>query len=175
MPAADAPPPPSAWVRRFAGRVPEGPVLDLAAGGGRHCRLFLSLGHPVTAVDRDLAGLDWLRGEPGFEPVLADLEDGGAWPLGARRFAGVVVANYLHRPILPAIVAAVGPGGLLLYETFAQGNERFGKPSNPAFLLAPGELIDAVGDRLEVLAYEHGEVSEPKPAVMQRIAARRPG
>lgn len=165
---------PSNWVRRFAGRVPKGPVLDLAAGGGRHSRLFLSLGHPVTAVDRELAGLADLRAAPGMELIEADLEDGGPWPLGERRFAAVVVANYLHRPLLPAIVAAVAPGGLLLYETFAQGNERFGRPSNPAFLLAPGELIDAVGDALEVLAYEHGEVSEPKPALIQRIAARRP-
>jgi SAM-dependent methyltransferase len=165
--------PPSAWVRRFAGRVPAGPVLDLAAGGGRHSRLFLALGHPVTAVDRDLAGLAALAGEPGFEAIAADLEAGGAWPLGPRRFAGVVVTNYLHRPILPAIVAAVAPGGVLLYETFARGNERFGKPSNPAFLLEPGELIDAVADSLEILAYEHGEVTEPRPAVMQRIAAAR--
>jgi SAM-dependent methyltransferase len=172
MLAAD--PPPSPWIRRFAGRVPAGPVLDLAAGGGRHSRLFLSLGHPVTAVDRDLAGLAALAGEPGFEAIAADLEDGSPWPLGLRRFAGVIVTNYLYRPILPAIVAAVAPGGILLYETFARGNERFGKPSNPAFLLEPGELIDAVADSLEILAYEHGEVTEPRPAVMQRIAATRP-
>jgi hypothetical protein len=163
--------PPSAWVRRFAGRVPPGPVLDVAAGGGRHSKLFLSLGHPVTAVDRDIAGLTDLAGEPGFEAIAADLEDGGPWPLGARRFAGVIVTNYLYRPILPAIVAAAAPGGLLLYETFARGNERFGKPSNPAFLLEPGELIDAVADSMEILAYEHGETSEPRPAVIQRIAA----
>ena len=164
---------PSAWVRRFAGRVPAGPVLDLAAGGGRHSRLFLSLGHPVTAVDRDLAGLAGLAGEPDFEAIAADLEDGSPWPLGLRRFAGVIVTNYLYRPILPAIVAAVAPGGVLLYETFARGNERFGKPSNPAFLLEPGELIDAVANSLEILAYEHGEVTELRPAVMQRIAAAR--
>jgi SAM-dependent methyltransferase len=148
-------------------------VLDLAAGGGRHSRLFLSLGHPVTAVDRDLTGLADLRGAAGIELVQADLENGDPWPLGNRSFAGVVVTNYLHRPLLPAIVAAVAPGGLLLYETFAQGNERFGRPSNPAFLLAPGELIDAVGEALEILAYEHGEESEPRAAVIQRIAARR--
>lgn len=166
--------PPSSWIRRFAGRVPAGPVLDLAAGGGRHSRLFLSLGHPVTAVDRELAGLADLAGEPGFEAIAADLEAGSPWPLGLRRFAGVVVANYLHRPILPAIVAAVAPGGLLIYETFARGNERFGKPSNPAFLLEPGELIDAVADSLTILAYEHDEASEPRRSVIQRIAAVKP-
>src|SRR5262245_14388804 len=126
------PAPPSAWVRRFAGRVPDGPVLDVAAGGGRHSRLFLTLGHPVTAVDRDLTQLAWLQGEPGFEALAADLEDGSSWLLGDRSFAGVVVTNYLHRPILPAIVAAVAPGGLLIYETFGAGNERLGKPSSPA-------------------------------------------
>jgi len=172
MAATDTPP--SNWVRRFAGRVPEGPVLDVAAGGGRHSRLFLDLGHPVVAVDRATDGLDWLAANPAFELVRADLEDGSPWPLGERRFAGVIVTNYLHRPLLPAIVGAVAPGGLLLYETFAQGNGRFGRPSNPAFLLAPGELIDAVSASLEILAYEHGEVSEPRPAVVQRIAARRP-
>lgn len=166
---------PSAWVRRFAPLVPAGgTVLDLACGGGRHLRLFLERGHPVVAVDRDLSGLADLAGRPDLETIAADLENGRPWPLGDRRFAGIVVTNYLHRPLLPAIVRAVAPGGLLIYETFAAGNERFGHPRNPDFLLRSGELLDAVSGRLEVLAYENLEVADPRPAMVQRIAARRP-
>ena len=162
----------SPWVRRFADRIPAGgPVLDLAAGSGRHTRLFLDLGHPVTAVDRDVASLADLRADPAVRILSADLEDGRSWPLGDRRFAGVIVTNYLHRPLLPAIVAAVAPGGCLIYETFAAGNERLGKPSNPEFLLRPGELLEAVHGKLTVLAYENLEVADPRPAVIQRIAA----
>jgi len=162
----------SAWVRRFAERIPAGgPVLDLAAGGGRHTRLFLALGHPVTAVDRDVAALADLRDNPAATILTADLESGRPWPLGDRRFGGVIVTNYLHRPLLPAIVAAVAPGGCLIYETFAVGNERFGKPSNPDFLLRPDELLDAVRDKLTVIAYENLQVAAPRPAVVQRIAA----
>lgn len=157
---------------RFAGLVPAGgQVLDLACGAGRHVRLFLGRGHPVTAVDRDLAGLANIAGDPRLEALAADLEGGADWPLAERRFAGVVVTNYLHRPILARIVAAVAPGGALLYETFAVGNERFGRPRNPDFLLRPGELLEAVRGQLEVVAYENLEVTMPKPAVVQRIAA----
>jgi SAM-dependent methyltransferase len=160
---------PSVWIARFADLVPAGaPVLDVAAGGGRHSRLFRQRGHPVIAVDRDTAAL---LGLDGIEAIATDLENGNPWPFGARRFGGVIVTNYLHRPILDAIVGAVAPGGALLYETFAVGNERFGKPSNPAFLLQPGELLEAVRGRLRVIAYEDVEVSEPKPAMVQRIAA----
>jgi SAM-dependent methyltransferase len=162
----------SAWVRRFADRIPAGgPVLDLAAGGGRHTRFLVGRGHPAVAVDRDVTGLADLQTSPAVTILAADLEDGRPWPLGDRRFAGVVVTNYLHRPLLPAIVAAVAPGGCLIYETFAAGNERLGKPSNPDFLLRPGELLEAVRGRLTVLAYENLAVSEPRPALVQRIAA----
>lgn len=165
--------PPSPWIARFAPLVPPGRVLDVAAGKGRHSRLFLDLGHPVLAIDRDIAGLGALAGTTGFEARANDLEVGGD-ALPAETFAAVVVANYLHRPLLPALVAAVAPGGWLLYETFARGNERFGKPSNPDFLLEPGELIEAVAGRLEIVAYENIEESAPRPAIRQRIAARRP-
>jgi hypothetical protein len=124
-------------------------------------------------VDRDLSGVADLAGRSGAETLEADLEDGRAFPLAGRGFAGVVVTNYLHRPILPDLVAAVAPGGALIYETFAQGNEAFGKPTNPSFLLDRGELLDAVRGRLRVLAYEDLEVTDPRPAVVQRICAVR--
>ncbi|HYM30931.1 MAG TPA: class I SAM-dependent methyltransferase [Candidatus Cybelea sp.] len=164
---------PSLWVVRWAHLVPPGgAVLDVAAGGGRHTRYFAGLGHPVLAIDRDVAALD--RDLAGVAALEADLEDGSPWPLPGRTFAAVIVTNYLWRPILPFVVASVAPGGALIYETFARGNERFGKPSNPAFLLEPGELLEAVRGQLTVRAYEHGEDDVPKRAMRQRIAAVRP-
>lgn len=166
----------SAWIARFAPLLPPGgPVLDLACGAGRHLRLLRALEHPVVGLDRDLSALADLRGREGVELIEADLEDGAPFPLAGRRFGGVVVTNYLHRPLLPALVEAVAPGGLLLYETFARGNERFGRPGNPDFLLRPGELLEAVRGRLRVLAYEDLEVTEPRPAAVQRLAARQEG
>ena len=165
----------SVWVRRFADRIPAGGrVLDLAAGNGRHTRLMAALGHPVVAVDRDVSGLEDLSGHPAVTIVFFDLEEREFWPFGRDQFAGVIVTNYLHRPLLSAIVAAVGQMGCLIYETFAVGNQRFGKPSNPAYLLRPGELLNAVHGRLTVLAYENLEVTEPRPAMVQRIAAVAP-
>ncbi len=163
----------SAWVARFTPPAPPGGrALDLACGGGRHARLLLRCGWRVTAVDRDVAGVADLRTDPAAEVLQADLEN-APWPLERRQFGLVVVTNYLWRDLLPRIVGAVAPGGLLLYETFARGNERFGKPSNPDFLLQDGELLRAVDGQLKVIAYECLEVSEPKPAVVQRIAAVR--
>ncbi len=164
---------PSPWVVRFAGLVPAGGVvLDLACGGGRHSRFFLERGHPITAVDADVAGMADLKGRGDVELILADLEH-GPWPFDRQTFPGVVVTNFLWRPVLPLIVGAVAPGGALIYETFARGNERFGRPSNPDFLLTDGELLEAVHGQLGVVAYECLEVTEPKPAVVQRIAAVR--
>ena len=133
--------------------------------------MLLDRGWKVTALDRDP---DQQPDAPGLIKIKADLEVGAPWPLGAHRFDLVVVTNYLHRPILPDIIGAVAPGGLLLYETFAQGNERFGKPSNPNFLLRPGELKAAVAGRLEIVKFEEVELGPPRPAMMQRIAARAP-
>jgi SAM-dependent methyltransferase len=168
--------PPSSWIARHANLIPKpGPVLDLAAGSGRHTRYFKDLGYCVVAVDRDISGLADLAGDAQITIIAADLEGGKPWPLADRRFAGIVVTNYLHRPLFPRIAAALEPGGVLLYETFEVGNERFGKPSNPDFLLRPGELLDfARAEGLIVRAYESGEVQEPRPAVVQRMAAIRP-
>ena len=167
-----APSEPSAWVLRFAPYLPAGgPVLDLACGAGRHARLFLERGHPVTAVDRDLSGIADTIGRPGLEALEIDLEDGRPFPLAGRRFAGVVVTNYLYRPLFPALVAAVAPGGALIYETFAKGNEGFGRPRRPEHLMNPGELLEAVRGRLRVIAYEDLIVTAPRPAAIQRICA----
>ncbi len=167
---------PSPWVLRFAERVPEaGPVLDLACGGGRHTRLFLARGHPVTAIDRDLSGISDIFAMPGLEALEADLESGAPFPLAGRRFAGVVVTNYLYRPLIPALVAAVAPGGVLIYETFARGNENFGRPRNPDHLTKPGELLEAVRGKLRVVAYEDTIDQIPKPAARQRICALNEG
>jgi len=164
--------PASPCVTRFAGLVaPGGGVLEIACGTGRHARLFLDRGHPVVAVDRHNAGIVDLLGRADFEFVDANLEDGRAWPLGASTFAAVVVTNYLHRPLFASLIDALEAGGVLIYETFAEGNERFGRPSNPDFLLRPGELLAAVAGRLRVVAYEHGEIAVPRPAVVQRICA----
>lgn len=168
-PSADAPSP---WIVRFAPLI-AGPALDLACGRGRHVRWLLARGLAVTALDRRIAGLADLAGTPALETIEADLENGDGWPLGTRRFATIIVTNYLWRPLLPAIVGAVDDGGTLLYETFAQGNERFGKPANPDFLLGPGELLDAVRGEFQVVAYEQGQISQPRPAVVQRICAVR--
>jgi SAM-dependent methyltransferase len=165
----------SEWIVRFAPLVPAGgSVLDLACGGGRHTRWFLERGHRVTAVDRDTGGLADLAGHDRLETLECDLEAGGPFPLAGRTFDGVVVTNYLHRPILADIVAAVAAGGVLLYETFAVGQERFGRPRNPDFLLRPGELLEAVRGELRVMAYEDLVFEDPDPRAVQRIAAVRP-
>lgn len=164
---------PSAWVARFAGLIaPGGTVLDLACGHGRHARFLEAGGWRVMAVDRDAAALAGLAGHSGIEAVEADLET-GAWPLGGRRFDGIVVANYLHRPLFPRLIEALAEGGVLIYETFMLGNERFGRPSNPDFLLRPNELLELFAGRLNVVAFEQGEVAQPRPAVVQRLCAVR--
>jgi SAM-dependent methyltransferase len=168
---------PSAWVARFAPLIPAGEVLDLACGRGRHARHLALLGHPVVALDRDADALADMQ-DAGIMTMAHDLEQVPAvWPFDAGRFAAIVVTNYLHRPLFGSIVSSLAPGGLLIYETFAHGNERFGKPSNPAFLLAPGELLEVARNAgpcpLRVIAFEDGYVAQPKPAMVQRICARR--
>ena len=162
---------PSTWVCRFAHLIaPGGAVLDLACGRGRHARYLAGLGYQVEAVDRDSAALASLAGIPGIATRCADLE-ASPWPYAAGGFDGIVVANYLHRPLTAALLDALRPGGIFIYETFARGNEKLGKPSNPVFLLHPGELLQWVDGRLQVLAFEQGLVMQPKPAVVQRLCA----
>ena len=164
---------PSEWVLRWAHQIRPGcTVLDLACGTGRHARFLASRGYSVCAVDNDAQALAGLAGVRSIRVVCADLE-GGPWPFTDQSFGGVVVTNYLHRPLLPKILAVLAENGILIYETFARGNERFGKPANPAFLLEPGELLDAVRGRLRVIAYEDVYVESPRPALIQRICASR--
>lgn len=162
---------PSEWVQRWAGFIATGgEVLDLACGSGRHSRYLASAGYLVCAVDRDAQAVAALTGVAGVSVQVADLEH-APWPLEGRHFAGIVVANYLHRPLFPHLLEALAQDGVLIYETFALGNERFGKPSNPDFLLRPGELLELVRGKLRVLAYEDLQLSLPRPAMVQRIFA----
>ncbi len=164
----------SPWVQRWAPLIPGGEVLDLACGGGRHARHLATLGHEVLALDRDPEALARAAG-PGIVTAQFDLEEAdAAWPYAAGRFAGIVVTNYLHRPLVAGIVRSLAPDGVLLYETFAAGNAQFGKPSNPAFLLEPGEMLGwAAQHGLRVVAFEEGRVDAPKPAMVQRLCAVR--
>lgn len=166
---ARGPDAPSEWVRRWSHLVPHGAaVLDVACGGGRHLRWFQARGHAVTGIDRDPLAVQ--AAAQAGEAIEADIEN-GPWPLAGRTFGAVVVTHYLWRPLLPAIVQCVAPGGVLLYETFAQGNETVGRPARPDFLLRPGELLGACAG-LRVVAYEDGFLDDPARFV-QRIAGVR--
>ena len=162
---------PSSWIARFAALVPTGArVLDVAAGSGRHARFFAARGARVVAVDIDADALATLDAVPGVATRVADLEN-DAWPFADESFDAIVVTNYLHRPLLSHLLATVAADGVLLYETFAEGNEAFGRPSRPAFLLRENELLDALRERLTVVAFEQGVIDENgRTAVVQRIA-----
>ena len=176
MPMIDRPV--SSWINRFAGLIPAGQVLDLACGGGRHSALLAALGKEVLAADRNpemLAGI----AATGIATCQIDLEAGDEAALAdlfqPQRFAGIVVTNYLHRPLVKRMLDSVADRGVLLYETFSEGNQQFGKPSNPDFLLAPGELLRWLAADVEnawrVVAFEDGYVGRPKPAMVQRLCA----
>ena len=162
---------PSSWVARFAPLIPKGGVvLDLACGSGRHSQLLANLGYSVLAVDQDISAIEALNSSS-IIPKCLNLEQDG-WPLLESKFGVIVVTNYLYRPHLDRLPELLEEGGILIYETFAQGNEKFGKPSNPNFLLNPGELLAfAARHSLKVLAYEDIYVDEPKPAMVQRLCA----
>jgi SAM-dependent methyltransferase len=170
--------PPSAWIKRWSHLVtPGGVVLDVACGHGRHARWFYERNHPVAAVDRAQAAIESIASSipaQACEAVVADIEN-GPWPFDGRQFAGVVVTNYLWRPLFPALLESVAPGGVLIYETFTLGNETVGKPSRPEFLLRTGELLDLCRP-LRVVAFEDGFQQAPNgsaPRFIQRIAAVR--
>ena len=171
---AAGPAEPSAWVVRWLAAVgPGSRALDFACGHGRHARAARAAGLQVLAVDRDASALGSLEGT-GIAVREEDLEN-GRWSFGAERFDAIVCTNYLFRPRLDLLLALLAPGGLWLHETFAVGNARYGRPSNPAFLLRPGELARAAQrNGLHVLAFEDGYVGRPRPARIQRIAAVRP-
>jgi SAM-dependent methyltransferase len=157
----------SPWVQRWAYLIERGPVLDVACGTGRHAMLFAERGFEVVAVDK----FDQLLPRT-IKFVKADLEDGSPWPFAGKKFAGIVVTNYLYRPLLPVLRDSLDQGGVLIYETFMAGNERYGRPSNPNFLLRPGELLAAFGE-LGVVAFEQGMIEGAKKAVIQRICVIR--
>ena len=152
---------------RWAPLIGRGPVLDVACGQGRHSRFFSEKGFQVVAVDREPQSLP-----KGIDFVRANLEDGSPWPFAGRLFGGIVVTNYLHRPLFPHLAASLAEGGVLIYETFMLGNEKYGRPSNPEFLLRPGELLEAFKD-LSAIGFEQGYAERPKPAVVQRICVQR--
>lgn len=164
---------PSPWVARWADLIKQdGTVLDLAAGGGRHARLFLNRGNRVTLVDKLTDALDDLKANPKANVVTADLEDGSPWPLKDQTFDAVIVVNYLYRPIWPQILDSLNPGGILIYETFAMGNETYSRPRNPDHLLKQSELLDISENRLQVLGFEQGLVTNADiPGVKQRLCA----
>ena len=168
--------PPSEWVKRWSHLVkPHGTVLDVACGYGRHAYWFYQNNHPVALLDRAQAAIDSIAiPARGCEKVVADIED-GPWPLTGRQFDAVVVTNYLWRPLMTDLLASLAPGGVLIYETFAQGNETVGKPSRPDFLLRTGELLE-VCKNLRVIAFEDGFAQTEdgqSPRFVQRIAAVR--
>ena len=160
---------PSPWVQRWAALIRRGgSVLDVACGSGRHLRWLAAQGFGLTGLDRDAAAIEALQ--PWGRALVADIEN-DPWPLPGETFDAVIVTNYLWRPLLPTLLTSVAAGGVLIYETFAAGNEAYGKPSNPAFLLQPGELLQACRD-LDIVGYEDGLLHDPTRRV-QRIVARR--
>jgi len=171
----------SSWVQRFLEEIPQSkdPVLDLACGSGRHTRLLLTAGYDVWAVDRDADSLSELE-KIGANCLNIDLEeDGFKWPFASEQFAGIIVTNYLHRPLMPLILSSLADNGVLIYETFAIGNEKYGRPRNPDFLLQENELlthfvsVESAAWRQQCLAFEHTYVNQTTEAVVQRICIRR--
>jgi SAM-dependent methyltransferase len=165
--------PASPWVMRFAPMIrPGGVVLDMACGRGRNARWLATHGWEVEAADLDPHALAGLQGIPGITALQVDLEN-SPWPFTSGEFDGIIVCRYLHRALLSHIPGSLKAQGVLIYETFMQGQEQYGRPRNPDFLLKHGELLNAFSPVMEVLAYEEGLITEPTPAILQRICAKR--
>lgn len=164
---------PSDWLMKHTQHIkPSGHVLDVAAGKGRNARWLAQQGFKVEAVDRDRQALESMKGVEDINLRVADIENDG-WPYIGQSFDAIVVCRYLHRPLFPALCETLAPEGVLIYETFMQGHEAYGKPSNPDFLLRPDELLEVFQNQLEVIAFEQGFQEFPKPSVTQRICAIR--
>ena len=166
--------PPLDWVIQHAGQiVAHGHVLDIACGFGRHTRYLLGRGYRVTALDRDIGALSDLPCHPDLTVLQHDLEDGSAWPLDGKVFQGILVSNYLYRPLFELLTHSLATGGILIYQTFSEGNAAYGSPRNPNFLLRENELLEVFGPHLNVLDFQQGYIELPKPAVIQRICCRK--
>ena len=164
------PTPPSEWVKNHIKIIPNsGTVLDLACGTGRHTRLLLETGRRVFALDCNISQLEDLRENDSVTIIKHDLETANSWPFSPQTFDGIVVTNYLYRPLYPRIIDALAVNGVLIYQTFAVGNEKYGRPRNPDFLLKEDELLETFGTQLEVVNYSHGYIQKPSPAEMQSI------
>ncbi len=162
---------PSKWVIRWASLIQQGGrVLDLACGNGRHSIFLASLGFDVVAIDRDEQKLTNFSQFKKITPICSDLEK-RPWPLSDDKFNGIIITNYLHRPLLPHIVRALDKPGVLIYETFGEGNEAFGKPTNKDFLLLRNELFNTLSETLHIVSFEQGYVVNPKKAIVQRVCA----
>ncbi len=165
---------PSPWIVKYAPLIPkQGRVLDLACGYGRHAIWLAEQGYRVDAINRDTKAVSDLSGLDNVNVLMIDLET-SHWPQSDQRYDGLVVSRYLYRPLLPVLATMLNPGGVLIYETFMVGNERYGKPSNPNYLLRQNELLEIYSPLLKIISFEQGEEHQPRPAVMQRICASRP-
>jgi SAM-dependent methyltransferase len=165
--------PPSSWIVKYAQLIPKkGRILDLACGSGRHAIWLAKQGYQVDAFDSDAKALANMKGIGNINVSIVDFESDD-WPGSDQRYDGIIVSRYLYRPLLSRLAGLLNPGGILIYETFMAGNERYGKPSNPDFLLLPNELLETYSPLLSIIAFEQGEVEMPRPAVTQRICAKK--
>ena len=162
----------SNWVRKYISLIPSKKlVLDLACGSGRNTRFLLDQGYTVVALDKDISQLADISGELNLRKYKFDLETSAKFPFNKQEFSGIIVTNYLHRPLFGDLINALSHGGVLIYQTFMSGHEAYGRPSNPNFLLKINELNDVFANKLDVVAFEQGYEENPKPAVIQKICA----
>ena len=165
---------PSDWVKQHIRIIPpKGTVLDLACGAGRHTRLLIETGRRVIALDYNIRQLEYLSGEDSLTIIRHNLEVKNSWPFNPLTFDGIIVTNYLYRPLYSCIIDALAVNGVLIYQTFAVGNEKYGRPRNPKYLLKEDELLEVFGKKLNVVDYSHGYIKKPSPAVIQSICCKK--